>query len=83
MKRYGKELAGALPSVPPDQKLALADGTVLIRFRYLATFDVIAKDYLALDVPGEAPVCELAASVTAALAHLARVSARVAGPGGA
>jgi hypothetical protein len=70
MKRYGRELEGALPE--GGARLVLRSGAVLVRFRFKGTFDVIARDYIAFAAPGEAPVCELATAVTAALSHLAR-----------
>ena len=55
-----------------EESLDLGLGRRLIRFRFRPRFDVIARDYLALCVPGQDPVCELAVAVTGALEHLAR-----------
>ena len=74
MSRFGKPLEGALP--PIDEALDLGDGRQLVRFRFLRRFDVIARDYLALVAPNADTVCELAASVSAALHHLARAASR-------
>jgi len=72
MKRYGKELGIGEEEMMIGDRLALDEGRTLLRFRFMARYDVIARDYLALLVPGEAGLCELATSVTAALEHLAR-----------
>ncbi len=78
MRRYGKPLA--LDFIEPEASLDVGDvasGPMrLVRFRHLARYDVIAKDFLALYQDGKEPICELAASVCAALLHLARASAR-------
>jgi hypothetical protein len=70
MRRYGRELAGAMPD--DETRLVLSSGATLVRFRFKGAFDVIARDYIAYAVPDEPPVCELATAVAAALAHLAR-----------
>lgn len=72
MKRYGKELAIGEDEMMIGDRLALDEGRTLLRFRFMSRYDVIARDYLALLVPEEAGLCELATSVTAALEHLAR-----------
>ncbi len=72
LARYGKPLAFAESEVAVEESLELGQGRRLIRFRFRPRFDVIARDYLALCVPGEDPVCELAVTVTGALEHLAR-----------
>jgi hypothetical protein len=85
MKHYGKPLVvGEHEESPRDvvaliasgtrveETLDLGDGHTLVRFRFLRRYDVIARDYLALFRPDGEPLCELAASVTAALDHLAR-----------
>jgi hypothetical protein len=68
MKRYGKPLAEEIVVTGPT--LALDGGTSLRLFRHLALYDVIAKDYLVYEIPGQEPIAELAASVTAALSYL-------------
>ena len=72
MKRYGKPMADPVDPKTVAERLELAEGRALVRFRFMARYDVIARDYLALYAPGAEPVCELATSVTAALDHLAR-----------
>lgn len=72
MRRYGKPLEE--PVTRREDTLALGDGATLSRFRHLATFDVIAKDWLLYEAPNEEPVAELATAVTAALSHLARAA---------
>lgn len=83
MKRFGKpvdpEAAVSLqPGAPRardlavEERLAIGEGRELVRFRFLHRYDVVARDYLALLVAGEEPVCEMATTVTAALDHLAR-----------
>jgi hypothetical protein len=79
LARYGKPMAIAESDAAVEESLDLGQGVRLIRFRFRPRFDVIARDYLALCVPGEDPVCELAVAVTGALEHLARsLAARVA-----
>ena len=53
--------------------LALGDGRALRHVRHLSGFDVIARDYLLYETPGQEPVCALVRTVAAALGHLARV----------
>ena len=72
LARYGKPMAIAESDAAVEESLDLGEGRRLIRFRFRPRFDVIARDYLALCVPGEEPVCELAVAVTGALEHLAR-----------
>ncbi|MEO8876112.1 MAG: hypothetical protein ABI461_11035 [Polyangiaceae bacterium] len=72
MQRYAKPLEEALPEAL--QTLALSNGDKLSHFRYLAVYDVIARDYIAYETSGKEPVCELATAVTAALSHLARAA---------
>jgi hypothetical protein len=72
MERYGKAIDPPFP--PILETLALPDGAKLVRFRHLALYDVIARDYLMYQVPEKEPVCELATGVTAALSHLARAA---------
>lgn len=75
MRRYGKPLAPETLHAPGfglQASLDLGGGRTLGRFRFRPRYDVIARDYLALFSPGEEPLCELAAAVTAALDHLAK-----------
>jgi hypothetical protein len=74
MHRYGKELADDIVVSGPT--LELEGGRRVSLFRHRARYDVIAKDFLVFEVPNRAPVAELATSVAAALAHLARLPAR-------
>jgi hypothetical protein len=72
MQRYGKPIDPPLPR--PIETLELADGSKLVRFRHLATYDVIARDYLLYESRENEPLCELATGITAALSHLARAA---------
>jgi hypothetical protein len=72
MKRYGKPLGIADHELVPEEKLDVGDGRTLVRFRFMARYDVIARDYLALLDPEAEALCELAISIAAALDHLAR-----------
>jgi hypothetical protein len=72
MKRYGRPLEEDLHERSVAERLDLDGRRALVRFRFMARYDVIARDYLALYAPDSEPVCELATAVTAALAHLAR-----------
>jgi hypothetical protein len=84
LARYGKPMAIALDQAAVEESLELGLGRRLVRFRFRPRYDVIARDYLALSVPGEDPVCELAVAVTGALEHLARswAAARAEGASG-
>ncbi len=62
-------------------RLELDRGVVLRHVRHLARFDVIARDFLVYEAPGEEPLCALALTVAAALAHLARAGTRAASRG--
>ena len=70
MKRYGKALADDIDLSGPT--LELDGGAKLSLLRHRARYDVMAKDFLVYEVPGSDPVAS-ATSVSAALAHLARV----------
>ena len=72
LARYGKPMAIAEGDLAKVESLDLGNGRSLVRFRFRPRFDVIARDYLALYVPNEEPICELAVAVTAALEHLAK-----------
>ncbi len=69
-RRYGKPLADDVRPTKPG--IALPGGGELRPLRHLATYDVIARDYLVLALPGEEPLAELATTIAAALLHLAR-----------
>ncbi|MEO7110259.1 MAG: hypothetical protein ABI183_07475 [Polyangiaceae bacterium] len=72
MLRYAKPLESPMTNIVDT--LALSNGTKLSRFRHLAIYDVIARDYIAYETPETEPICELATAVTAALSHLARAA---------
>ncbi len=64
---------------PPEQglvargpRLELGPGGALVHFRFLAKYDVIAKDWLLYEAPGREPLVALATQIAAALEHLAR-----------
>jgi hypothetical protein len=72
MRRYAKPLESPMTNVV--ETLELSNGAKLTRFRFLAIYDVIARDYIAYETPENEPICELATAVTAALSHLARAA---------
>jgi hypothetical protein len=57
-------------------ELALGDGRRLRQVRHLAGYDVIARDYLVLDVAGGESWCALGTTVAGALQFLARAAQR-------
>lgn len=71
MKRFGAPLDAAA-RVLEIGALDLGEAGVLRHVRHLARFDVIARDYLTLSVPGQEPLCALATTVAGALGHLGR-----------
>jgi hypothetical protein len=71
MKRFGAPLDAAA-RVLEIGALDLGEARVLRHVRHLARFDVIARDYLTLSVPGQEPLCALATTVAGALDHLGR-----------
>jgi hypothetical protein len=73
MRRYGAPLEPDAV-VTEVATLELGGATRLRHVRHLARYDVIAKDWLVYERPGEEPLCALAVTVAGALAHLARVS---------
>jgi hypothetical protein len=77
MVRYGVAFDATEP-VAPVAALELGGGRSLRHVRHLAGYDVIARDYLVYEVPGETPLCALSATVARALLHLARVKSRAA-----
>ncbi len=72
MHRYGRPLADDIAADGPA--LDLGGGRVLRRLRFRPRYDVIARDYLVFEEPGQEPLAELAIAVTAALVHLARAA---------
>lgn len=72
MRRYAKPLESPMTNIVDE--LVLASGAKLTRFRFLAIYDVIARDYIAYETPKNEAICELATAVTAALSHLARAA---------
>jgi hypothetical protein len=75
MTRYGASLEAGAKLTDVDA-IDVGGGARLRHVRHLARYDVIAKDWLVYDAPGEEPICALANTVAAALVHLARVAAR-------
>lgn len=72
MRRFGGPLETS-ERVVAVAELALGDGGTLRHVRHRARYDVIARDYLVLETPGEADaLCALATTVAGALEHLAR-----------
>ncbi len=67
--RYGNPLEPSVRIEGPS--LGLPSGARITHLRFLARYDVIAKDYLVLERPGEEPLVELATGIVAALQHLA------------
>jgi hypothetical protein len=57
-------------------RLDLENGQAVRHVRHLAGYDVIARDYLVHDTPPRESLCIWAATASAALLHLARVSSR-------
>jgi hypothetical protein len=79
MTRFGAPLDPASELVEVAA-MDLGQGRILRHVRHLATYDVIARDYLVYDAPDAEPLCALATTVAGALDHLARATARR--PGG-
>jgi hypothetical protein len=77
MARYGAPLdLDAASKLALVATLALAGGRALRHVRHLATYDVIARDYLVYEAPGQEPLCALATTVAGALDHLGRAARR-------
>jgi hypothetical protein len=76
MARFGKPLDPSAELVHVDE-VDLGEGCRLRHVRHLATYDVIARDWLVYEAPGEEALCALATNVAGALGHLARAFARV------
>jgi hypothetical protein len=73
LARFGKPLDPEQPLVRVAE-LELGSGLRLAHVRHLARYDVIARDYLVLEIAGSERVCALAATVAAALLHLGRAA---------
>ena len=71
MARYGAELEPSARITKVDA-LYLDEGSTLHHVRHLARYDVIAKDFLVYERPGEAALCALANTVSAALVYLSK-----------
>jgi hypothetical protein len=74
LRRYGAPFDDSAPS-SVTASLRLANGESLRHVRHLAGYDVIARDYLVYEGANGEAWCALAATVTAALVHLARAHA--------
>jgi hypothetical protein len=70
-RRYGRPLE--LEIAPVGPRLQLSDSVTIMHFRYLARFDVIAKDYLVWIYQERETLAELATGIVAALSHIAAV----------
>jgi hypothetical protein len=76
MARFGAPLEPT-ERVAEIERIELGAGRALRHVRHLARGDVIARDYVVYDAPGQEPRCALATTVAAALAHLGRAAAAV------
>lgn len=77
LDRFGKPLEdGVWESIAPASPWLLGGGAALVTFRYLARYDVIARDWIALERPGKARVAALAVTIAGALEHLAAAARR-------
>jgi hypothetical protein len=75
MKKFGGPLEDAEGGRVADvDALDLGGGRRLRHVRHLSRFDVIARDYLVYERPGEDPRCAIATTVAGALSHLARAA---------
>lgn len=79
MARFGKPLEPAARLVDVD--VLFLDAARLRHVRHLATYDVIALDYLVYEVDGAEPLCALATNAAGALEYLGRAHARSSAPG--
>lgn len=75
MTRFGKPLEPSEP-LTDVEVLVLEGGRRLRHVRHLARYDVIALDYLVLDVPARDTLVALATTVSGALLHLGRAASR-------
>jgi hypothetical protein len=76
MARFGVPLEPT-ERVAEIERIELGAGRALRHVRHLARGDVIARDYVVYDAPGQEPRCALATTVAAALAHLGRAAVAV------
>jgi hypothetical protein len=74
MVRYGAPIDEG-ERLTPVSDLDLGGGRTLRHVRHLGRYDVIARDYLVYEAPGQEPICALAISVTGPLIHLAKAAA--------
>lgn len=75
MSRFGAPFDSEAP-IGVVATLELGPEQSLRHVRHLAGYDVIARDYLVYERPGEPALCALATPVTAALLHLGRAAAQ-------
>ncbi len=75
MARYGAPFDAEAGGVR-QSALGLPDGATLRHVRHLAGYDVIARDYLVFEEPGQAPLCAMATHVAGALRHLGLAAKR-------
>lgn len=73
MRRYGAPL-DPRERVHEVARIELGEGRALRHVRHLARWDVIARDWLVWEAPGEEPLCAMATQIAGALAHLARAA---------
>jgi hypothetical protein len=73
MSRFGAPL-DPTADVTFKDALDLGGGRVLRHARHLSGYDVIARDYLVYETADREPLCALASTVVAALAHLAHAA---------
>lgn len=75
MQRYGAPFDPEAP-IEVVGELELGEGRRLRQVRHLAGYDVIARDYVVLDVAGGESLCALGTTVAGALQFLARAAQR-------
>jgi hypothetical protein len=75
MKRYGAPYDDQA-RVTAVAELELGEGRKLRHVRHLAGYDVVQRDYLVLERPGNESLCAPGTTVAGALQHLARAAAR-------
>jgi hypothetical protein len=73
LARYGAPFDPDAP-IAVIGELALGDGRRIRQVRHLAGYDVIARDYLVLDLPNGESLCALGTTVAGALQFLARAA---------
>jgi hypothetical protein len=73
MRRFARAIEPSLErELVEVAALDLGGGARLRHVRHLARYDVIARDWLVLEAPGQEPSGALATTVAGALSHLAR-----------